>query len=336
MEANVFEGLQDLATQEELFVLAIFSQAVSIPYLREIRSSDSCGINSLDLGPLHWNLLHYIQRLSQDTSSILGDDATPESTSFDKKPWARPELFSRLKKLQDKYPHLDGLLRYFATGAARAFARFSAEFEKGGVIDSLTPQMRIYAWMLATNDINEGALGRFRVISRRCPNLTEEHYNAIIMSKQNGTVEWMESNLTDEHREIIRGKARKIDSLGLEKSRRLLLAEYHVQTVEKARQDDAGKKARKEAIAARLTAQLAGLEIILHPDSISWSSITGKQLDLQLEWHRRIPNHSVPMKSTITKKEEKMEALKNAIIIYNSRGLTYHLKGDNVEAMNVD
>ena len=174
MEANVYEGLKDIPTQEELAIMAVVSQSVTRPYMRHVRNADSLGVNGLDLAPLHWNVLDFMHQIAEDPNIILVETATPESATFDKTPWDRPEVFYTVQSACSKY------LTYFITGTAVAFERFSAEFEKGGVLDRLTPSMHLQAFLMANNDINEGALGRFRVISRRCPSLTEAHYNALI------------------------------------------------------------------------------------------------------------------------------------------------------------
>lgn len=141
MESNVYQGLQDLSTLEELCVLSLFSLAVSHPYMRRIRGENHQNTNALDLGPLHHEILAFMHQVIEDPSLILGEQATYQTATFDKKPFNHPEIFVLIKSSQTSYLHLEGLLVDFFTGAAETFSCFSAEFEVGGVIDLLTPQM---------------------------------------------------------------------------------------------------------------------------------------------------------------------------------------------------
>jgi hypothetical protein len=45
-----------------------------------------------------------------------------------------------------------------------SITHFTSEFAPGGLIDEATAEERELAWMPATNDENEGALGSFRVL----------------------------------------------------------------------------------------------------------------------------------------------------------------------------
>jgi hypothetical protein len=51
LEQNVLAGLQDIPMIHELCVLVVYSQAVSMPYLRQAQGNKLTNI--LDLGPLH-------------------------------------------------------------------------------------------------------------------------------------------------------------------------------------------------------------------------------------------------------------------------------------------
>jgi len=49
----------------------------------------------------------------------------------------------------------------FFKGAAETWERFTTEFAPGGMIDIATADQRERAWLPATNDICEGALGSY-------------------------------------------------------------------------------------------------------------------------------------------------------------------------------
>ena len=49
----------------------------------------------------------------------------------------------------------------FLKGASSTWDRFTSEFVPGGMIDEATDLEKDLAWMPATNDLNEGALGSY-------------------------------------------------------------------------------------------------------------------------------------------------------------------------------
>jgi len=59
------------------------------------------------------------------------------------------------------FPHIHGLLTAFFKGAEETWKQFTSEFAPDGLIDQSTAEEKELAWMPATNDINEGALGAF-------------------------------------------------------------------------------------------------------------------------------------------------------------------------------
>ena len=72
--------------------------------------------------------------------------------------------------------------------------------------------------MPATNDVNEGALGAFRVLMCQQPQLTLLHYNALAMFDKNKTEAFMNKFFTDPDHKYIHKMAR--DSSGEEAKRR--------------------------------------------------------------------------------------------------------------------
>src|SRR6266540_716700 len=95
-------------------------------------------------------------------------------------------------------PYLKELLVAFFTGADETWTRFTSEFAPGGLIDAATTEERDLAWMPATNDENEGALGSFRKLIRQQPQLTMQAYNGLTMFFRNNTELFMEAKFTTE------------------------------------------------------------------------------------------------------------------------------------------
>ena len=80
-----------------------------------------------------------------------------------------------------KFPNFKDLLVAFSTGAANTWEQFTSEFAEGGLIDEATAEERDLAWLTSTNDENEGALGSFRQLISRQPQLTLLNHNALAM-----------------------------------------------------------------------------------------------------------------------------------------------------------
>lgn len=94
-------------------------------------------------------------------------------------------------------PHFQDVLVTFLKGAVQTWVHFTSEFAPGGLIDEATMEKRLLAWMPATNDENEGALGLFRLLMRRQPHLSLLSHNAMAMFFQNNTEAFMAAKFTE-------------------------------------------------------------------------------------------------------------------------------------------
>ena len=97
------------------------------------------------------------------------------------------EIFQQL-------PYFKDLLVAFFTGAANTWEQFTSEFAEGGLIDEVTAEERDLAWLPATNDENEGALGSFWQLMSQQPQLTLLNHNALAMFYKNNTQAFMAAN----------------------------------------------------------------------------------------------------------------------------------------------
>jgi hypothetical protein len=166
MEQNLWNALHCNGTLTEFAVLALYGQAISHPYMREIRSASEKKVNMLDLGPLHKKVYFHIQRIIGDPTFLVGQNASYHAGAMDGQEWQSSEAFTTIQKLAPSLPHLKPLLVAFFQGAAETWKRFTSEFAPGGLIDEVSQEEHDLAWMLPTNDINEGALGSFHVMMR--------------------------------------------------------------------------------------------------------------------------------------------------------------------------
>ncbi|KAF8222953.1 hypothetical protein L208DRAFT_1185573, partial [Tricholoma matsutake] len=68
---------------------------------------------------------------------------------------------------------------------------FTLEFAPDGLIDQCTAEEKELAWMPATNDVNEGALGAFCIQMQMKPQFTMTNYNALAMFEHNNAQNFM-------------------------------------------------------------------------------------------------------------------------------------------------
>ncbi|KAI0348796.1 hypothetical protein OH77DRAFT_1553381, partial [Trametes cingulata] len=166
MEHNVWKGLHDLSTLTELCVLALYTQSISHPYMREARGPQNGLTNHLDLGPLHARLKAHMACIVADPEILLAPDASYEGGSLDGHLWEWPEVLITVHQLAPTLPHLPLAVSEFVAGALDTWGRFSAEFAPGWTIARLTKFKRQLAWMPSTNDENEGSSGTLRILAR--------------------------------------------------------------------------------------------------------------------------------------------------------------------------
>ncbi|KAI0063127.1 hypothetical protein BV25DRAFT_1802759 [Artomyces pyxidatus] len=314
MEQNVYNALHDIPTLTELSVLVLYSQAITHPYMRVIRGSDIGDANMLNYGPYHREVLTFIQKLIDEPALLLGDTATYKTGSLDGKEWFRSEAVAVVRELAPSLPHLEGALVAFLQGSLATWERFTSEFAPGGLIDLATATERERAWMPATNDANEGALGSFRLHARMKPNSTIQAYNAQATYTHNDTESFMGAvlNKPEDHLHLMR-MARAADSSGLAAKARAEQVAYDQRVVEEKRAKDK-ERTQKEA---EKTARFLALAFVVDLDAINKLSST--QLEDQLDKHRRNGDKEIGLKKLSTRKADKLVKLLDAVTRYQTR-----------------
>ncbi|KAI0819139.1 hypothetical protein BC628DRAFT_1506680 [Trametes gibbosa] len=289
MEENVYRALQDIPSLTELAVLALYGQSVSHHYLRTARVQQ----NGLKLGMFHQQL---------KTAAFGGED------------WERSEVITAVLELAPQLPHLKDILVAFLKGALRTWERFTTEFAEGGAIDLASDAELDRAYLLPTNDHNEGALGSYRLWSRRFPNGSQAYYNALAKFFRNGTAEFMETHLcTEEDQRHLRRVGHERDSSGHERARRKAHAAHSIAVALQHAEADHEKQEKVDTEMARLCA----VDLILDVEALA--QLTNWVLDEQLEVYRkREEDPVVPMKTKAKRKQEKLEALEGAIARYRT------------------
>ncbi|KAH9848418.1 hypothetical protein C2E23DRAFT_739684 [Lenzites betulinus] len=319
LEQNVQKALDDVPTLTEFCALALYAQAISHPYMREVRGAHNP--NHLDLGPLHERVVAHCERIIRDPSILLAPDVTPARGALDSQGWERPEVLIAIQDLAPELPHLEGVLVAFFKGALKTWRRFSVEYTSGGAIATLTASERERAWMPATNDENEGALGSYRQTAKQAPNMSIHQYNARTMYSRNGTATYIHQQRTAATDQFTRKEARRMDSGGLERKRRQELAEEDMHTAAKRRKQRDSRAKKKSARKAQL--KDVKQRLIRDVAALTLEKTNVKMLDEQLDCHREFydskakAEKKIPIKKLLKTKAQKLEALIAAVERYN-------------------
>lgn len=257
MEQNFVKAMMCTATQTELAVLSLYAEAISYPYMRAIRKSSEINQNMLDLGPLHVEVYEHIQKILDNPSLLVANDISPQTATLHGDDWENPDVISKIQSLLPGLPHLEALLITFFEAALTTWERFTSEFAPGGAIDQATTEEKELAWLPATNDENEGALGSFRRIIRYQPQLTLLNYNALAMYFRNNTQDFMVAKFTtDEDHRYLRNLARAAGGEERKRMKELVLYRRKVQQTKEARQ------VKRQKQLAERTARIEALEFI--------------------------------------------------------------------------
>ena len=309
MEQNLYKALHCAATKTELAVLALYAQVISHPYMLEICASGEKQKNMLDLGPLHHKVYRHMQRIIGDPDFLIGANASFEMGSLDGKKWNNPEVVNVVLQMIPELPHFKELLVAFFIGAAETWKRFISEFAPGGLIDEATVEEKKLAWMPATNDINEGALGSFRVLMQKQPQLTLLGHNALAMYFNNDTEKFIASKFTEKE------DFKFLHQLGCEsqaeeKNRK----KEHVQYQEECRAEKLAKKAKRIQKSDESKARIKGIQLILDKEKIPL--LKGQVLKDQLKVYKAAGAPNLQTMKQTTRVDEIRQGMKDAIELY--------------------
>ena len=312
MEANVERGLKDDATVTELCTMTLYDQAVSHPYRRQTRQREQKNKNVLETVSLQHRVVDFCQEVIDNPKILMGDDASYEQGTLDGKVWELPEAVHAVRAKIPTLLHFRGVLVAFFKGALETWKRFTSEFAADGVIAQLTPEERKKAFMKTTNDDNEGTLGAYRVGARRAPWMTLAQWNARAMWKRNKTKWYYQHFFSSKDRKFVRVAARKLDRSGAERKHRQAQAEAGRVTTAKKKTLKKAKKAKRDAVVARIDAVKPILDILALQKVPCKLKVP--EIDLQLDWHRWNGGKDVPMKKLL-----KLKALIDSVKAYRER-----------------
>jgi hypothetical protein len=159
IELNIYRALQDGPTLTELAVLALFSQAVSHPFMQHVRSP---GLNALDQGPLYVRVQEHLKRLIAHPELLIGDRATPIEGTLFGRGWNLSEVIVCIQGMQQsgKLPHLEAVLVTFLQSALDSVPGTIPKFVEGGEVEVSTPRKRKRAALLHALDADDAARER--------------------------------------------------------------------------------------------------------------------------------------------------------------------------------
>lgn len=173
------------------------------------------------------------------------------------------------------------------------------------MIAALTEGEKELAWMPATNDANEGALGSFRSFARRKPTAALKLFNSLFRYRKNNTEVFIQENFHGRDNALwLMRKARREDEEGRERKLRLEIAEQRAR--EAAEREQRIDSRRRKAAAN--TARLQKIDLVI--DRVAIERLSAKQLKDQLQKFKiEFTDAYVPPFSKMTKKEEKKVVL---------------------------
>ena len=294
--------------------------------MKAIRTYSDKNQNMLDLGPFHSRVYKHMQKIIEKPDILIGKDIDSSESyklaTLDGEEWQNAEVVKKILDLIPTLPHFHNLLISFFRGAAETWEHFTSEFAPGGLIDEATAEEKELAWMPATNDENEGALGFFRHLMRYQPQLTLLSHNALAMFFRNKTQAFMAAKFTEEEDYRYIHKLAQ-DANGEEKSR-------HKELVEFRDKHQAEKIARKEVRKQNAKAnaeRIAQLDLIL--DKEKAQNLKGLALKDQLKLFKNAGAPNLQKGALPTKADFGRQALVDAIELYQNG--TWKLDLDETE-----
>ncbi|KAF8173537.1 hypothetical protein K438DRAFT_1610596 [Mycena galopus ATCC 62051] len=313
-EQNTFNGLNDPATMTECCAMALYKNTVSDPYVAAIRKP---GVNHLDLGPLHEQIVSHIEKLVDNPDLLLDPTASCEDATLDGSPFRDQFAVDSVHFMSSRLPHLEPILIAFLKATLPAWKRFSTEFSTDGIIHSLTPAEKLLMFIPPTNDANESLLGGWRVRARTRSATTVAHFSAWESYHRNNTEVFSDAKLdTEEDALYIMRLARTEDASGAMRKFRNDLLAFKQRAAEESRTK---QQAKADEAAERMT-ELRAIAIVTEPQELG--KLKKDALRQQLDIRRELFKETVIAKTKLKDMKNKPQMLK-AILESDERFASY-------------
>jgi hypothetical protein len=291
MEKNILKGLEDPATQTELAVFSLYSEAISKPYAISVRGSFNESKNALDLGPAHSQIISHIDTLIENPDLLIGDNTSHETGALYRTHWDQA-IINYMHSIRNQLPHLRQALIAFLQGAQAKWVDFTKEFTQGSDISDSTAQERLLSFRSPTNDHSEGAGAMWKMWSRRAPSMTTHQKNARLFLQLNSPdIEISFHNSPEPDRAFARKKARKMDAAKLPTKEREAQAKADHEAADEEQREIERLRKYREAKEAEELQLIEGFQPVLDRDAflaLPDNKPSNDFLRRQLVWHRRV------------------------------------------------
>ncbi|KAL1750185.1 hypothetical protein FB107DRAFT_224313, partial [Schizophyllum commune] len=215
MEQNVIDALRCRNTIREVVLIVLYAQAISVPYMREIRGPFRSYDSVLDQAPLHRKVIAHLEKIAAHPELLISASLNPAISAVDGQQWNAPHaVYAACAWIQrcseQEQNDMKRQLTAACASAIETWRRFSAEFEQVG---KASQQNICRAPMANTNDANEAAFAGARRTWRSNPSMTAAQLSARKAYHDNGTSGFL-SDMSPAQRVILRKRVRQRDASG--------------------------------------------------------------------------------------------------------------------------
>ncbi|KAL1672527.1 hypothetical protein EV122DRAFT_224505 [Schizophyllum commune] len=327
MEKNVLDALRCRKTIREVVLIVLYSQAISIPYMREIRGPFRSYDSVLDQAPLHRKVITHLEKIATHPELLISASLDSTVSAVDGKQWSAPDaVYAACTWIQrcseQEKNDMKCQLTAACTSAIDTWRRFSTEFEQ---VEEASQKNIRRAPMANTNDANEAAFAGARRTWRSNPSMSAAQLSARKAYRDNGTSEFL-SDMSPAQRAILRKRVRRRDASGANRAaKQAQIVHLKATAAETRRRREARKVKQKLAMekiqSTTVITSIAKLDEAVSKGPREEGYMTVQLLDEQLNWHQsQWPDGPLPK----TKKErgdraKKIDYLRTAIAYHSLR-----------------
>ncbi|KAK7026961.1 hypothetical protein R3P38DRAFT_2527337, partial [Favolaschia claudopus] len=284
---------------------------------------------------LHRKIPELCRSLAADPTVFFAKNAVyfPERFTLDGSDFQDRNIFLAAQVLAPDLPDLSRMISAMFNGSAVTWVRFTPEFQIGGTIDSIPPEILAKLYVPSTNDHNEGPLGSARVHIRYHPNSNPASFSALERYRRNNTEAFADKYITVEDLLHVMREVRKEDANGENAAFRKAVVEeleskarVHCEKVRVATE----KKLEREA-----NLRATGVE----RDRVKIKSMTVPQLKAQYDVYKLIVKDDIIRKTTlvsIPRRQDKLDAVLAALDRYEANTNTALSNASDDAIMQID
>ncbi|KAL1674762.1 hypothetical protein EV122DRAFT_220044 [Schizophyllum commune] len=336
LEKNVFDALQCRKTMREVVLIVLYSQAISAPYMREIRGPFRSFDSVLDQGPLHARIIAHLEHIADNPGLLIDDCVDHRTAALDGKLWHSPEAVYAASAWIQRcgQPERDEMKDQLTTACRSAvitWRRFTSEFAQ--VAETSGRNLR-RAPMSNTNDSNERIFAQTRRIKRNNPSISLQQLSAREAFRYNGTSSYLVGMPSDQRMKL-REIARKQDASGANQAAQDAQIEYLKKTAAATSRKRIAREEKRQRALDRINSTSVVKDDVeldrlcaLAPRDKGY--LTVALLDEQLNWYQHeYPDGPLPA----TKKARGDRARK---IVYLRAAIAHHRNHQGLMDIDVE